>query len=79
MKKPPTRQQAWQERKLAKGLCTICGRKPLFSKLACRICLVARRKYDRKRQNTKAWKPGGPGKIPLEFGKKTTCNPAGQE
>jgi hypothetical protein len=33
-----SRQTEWQQKKLAQGLCTICGKRPLRTKNHCNVC-----------------------------------------
>lgn len=59
-------QRAWQLRKIKAGLCGFCGKLPLYSSVACLSCLQKRRVANRKRFQSKPWKAGSPGRIPLE-------------
>ena len=51
--KPVSRQLAWQRRKLAQGLCCICGRFPLETKRHCRIHAQKNREAARRNSLTK--------------------------
>lgn len=59
-----SRQQLWQQKQKAMGLCTMCA-KPLFSTVLCRKCLEQRRVKLRARTGCKPWKMGGMGRPPL--------------
>lgn len=50
-----SRQQRWQERKVAQGRCTICGQAldPVYSTRYCPRHLTARREWQRKRVGSK--------------------------
>lgn len=56
--------QDWQERKEAEGLCTCCGKKPIWIKLFCKACREKLKIANRTRKGYNAWKPGGKGRPP---------------
>lgn len=57
-----SRQTRWQERKLAAGLCTLCGLKS--QSRYCVLCREKRRLAARRRYGSAAWHPGGAGREP---------------
>jgi hypothetical protein len=65
-----SRQALWARSRILKGLCGQCGRSKLVSKTRCVYCLKAMRKADRLRDNSKPWKAGGRGRVPVEKRKK---------
>ena len=57
-----SRQQRWQEKKKAEGLCVICGKEG--DGVYCPEHRKLRQRIDRKRTGCKAWRPGGKGRPP---------------
>lgn len=56
--------------KIAKGLCSQCGLEPLVNARYCVECRrrfrIRERNYMRRRFGYKPWRPGGPGRPPIE-------------
>lgn len=48
-----SRQQEWQRRKLAAGLCFNCGQRNLIDKYRCKPCADRQRERDRDRYHKK--------------------------
>ena len=61
------RKVKWQRKKLSQGLCTICGRKPLFSKYECKTCRIKKRLRGRKNKGHKAKTKNGKGRPTIEM------------
>lgn len=63
-----TRQAEWQKRKLAEGLCSRCGKRPLGMKSGfCDPCGLRVRILDRTRRGNKPWRKGFPGRPPFKI------------
>ena len=60
-----TKQRAYQQRHIARGLCALCPR-PRLSSAYCLEHLIAQRTYKRERRGHQTWHPGGKGRPPLE-------------
>lgn len=56
-----SRQRAYQQRKLAEGLCPCCGKRPLVASL-CAVCGVAKRLANRKKTGSNPQVKGGRGR-----------------
>lgn len=52
--------------RLAVGVCAVCGRRQLFTRIECLRCCKKRRAYQRKRAGHKRWRRGGKGRPPTE-------------
>jgi len=69
MTKGVSRQRLWQIKKIAAGLCMICG-KPRYGATYCKFHHVKYRMDRRNRIGNKPWAPGMPGSPPLEERRK---------
>lgn len=58
--------QKMRTARLGVGVCTVCGKRQLFTKNECLRCCKKRRRYQRKRAGHKRWHPGGEGRPPTE-------------
>lgn len=59
-----SRQAKWQAKKLAAGLCSLCGKRHLeHYPSICDECVLRRRQY-RERYGFNPKRPGGPGAEP---------------
>ena len=61
-----SRQSDYQQRHRVQGLCTQCTNPVYMGSALCETCLRDARKSNRKRQGTRAWRPGGPGRPPID-------------
>jgi hypothetical protein len=61
-----SRQHRWQLDRLASGLCSLCGRRPLrHYARSCDPCALAQRRRRQARLGLTPWHPGGPGRPPI--------------
>jgi hypothetical protein len=62
---PCSRQLRWQEARIARGRCGLCGKRRLdHYGWACDRCVLARRRRRRKLSGGRPWMPGGRGRPP---------------
>ncbi len=61
-----SRQSDYQQRHRVQGLCKQCTNPVYLGGALCERCLLNSRKRNRKRQGVKPWRPGGPGRPPLD-------------
>jgi len=60
-----SRQLAWRRRKLADGLCPICGTGQLnLYRSRCDACAIREREAQQRRRGGSPWKPGSRGPKP---------------
>jgi hypothetical protein len=61
-----SRQQRYQARHRAAGLCLACSRPVLEGAVHCRRHHLQRRRQMRRREGLRPWQPGGRGRPPIE-------------
>lgn len=79
MTKPISRQRAWQLAKAAKGLCQKCGAKRLTYKTLCDDCAKKHRDSMRRSRGMNPWRPGGPGRPPIDREAHQTAGANGEK
>ncbi len=60
-------QKAWRHRKIAEGICGVCGSRPITegSKAACAVCIERAKQLNRKASLFSQWQRGGRGTVPI--------------